>query len=78
MNEWFKANLLILNLHKTYFMQYSTKNSNVMNMSVMCRNSQIATSTDIKFLGLIIDNTLRTHWLAHVQIELGFLCSWTY
>jgi hypothetical protein len=31
-NEWFKGNLLTLNLDKTYFMQFSTKNSNIMNM----------------------------------------------
>jgi hypothetical protein len=34
-NEWFKANLLTLNLDKTYFMQLSTKKSNIMNMSII-------------------------------------------
>jgi hypothetical protein len=37
-NEWFKANLLILNLDKTCFVQFSTNNSNIMNTSFICSN----------------------------------------
>ena len=34
MNEWFSSNLLSLNLSKTHFMQFVTKNSshNIMNI----------------------------------------------
>jgi hypothetical protein len=50
-NEWY--------LEKMYFMQFSTKNSNsIINMPIIYGSSQIATSTDIKLLDLIIDNTV--------------------
>jgi hypothetical protein len=59
-HEW-----LTLNLDKTYFMHFSTKNSNTMNRPIIYSDSQIATTTDIKFLGLMIDNTLS--WKGHID-----------
>jgi hypothetical protein len=64
-NEWFKANLLTLNLDKTCFVQFLTKNSNTMNMPFICSNNHITSSIDIKFLGLIIDSTLS--WKEHID-----------
>jgi hypothetical protein len=64
-NGLFKAKFLTLYLDKTYFMQFLAKNGNIMNMLIIYGNSQIATSTDIKFLGLIIDNTVS--WNGHID-----------
>jgi hypothetical protein len=64
-DEWFKASLLTSNLSKTQFMQFSTKKSDVMDMPNAYGNKWIASSTDIKFLGLIIDNTLS--WKGHID-----------
>jgi hypothetical protein len=64
-NEWFKANLLTLNIDETYFMQLLTKNSNIMNMPIIYGNNQVAASIDIKFLGLITDGTLS--WKGHID-----------
>jgi hypothetical protein len=57
-NSLFKDNLSTLNLDKMCFMQFLTKNSNIMNMPIIYVNSQIAISTDIQFLGLIIDKAV--------------------
>jgi hypothetical protein len=46
-------------------MQFSTQISNIMNIPIIYGNSQIATSTDIKFLGLITDITLS--WKGHID-----------
>jgi len=61
-NEWFNTNLLSLNLDKTHFMQFVTKNSSSIDFNIMYRN-KIANVYNTKFLGLTLDNTLsrRTH-----------------
>jgi hypothetical protein len=64
-NEWFTANLLTLHLDKTCFVQFSTKNSNIIHMPFICSNNHITSSTDIKFLGLINDGTLL--WKGHID-----------
>jgi hypothetical protein len=75
-NEWFKANLLTLNLDKTCFVQFSTKNSSIMNMPFICSNNHITSSTDIKFLGLVIDGTLSWKW--HIDRLMSKLDSASY
>ena len=56
-NEWFNTNLLSLNLDKTHFMQFVTKNSSSIDFNIMYRN-KIANVYNTKFLGLTLDNTL--------------------
>jgi hypothetical protein len=75
-NELFKANLSTLNLDKTCFVQFSTKNSNIMNTPFICSNNHITSSTDIKFLGLIIDGTL--FWKGHIDRLMSKLGSASY
>jgi hypothetical protein len=53
-NEWFKANLLILNLDKTCFVQFSTKNSNIMNKPFSCSNNHITSFLILNFLGWLL------------------------
>jgi hypothetical protein len=57
-------------------MQFSTKNSNTMDMPIIYRNSQITTFTDIKFLGLMIDSTLS--WKGHIDWLMSKLGSASY
>jgi len=57
-NEWFQENLSTLNLNKTYFIQFSNKGINNPDIQIKIANVNIATSNEIKFLGLIIDNKL--------------------
>jgi hypothetical protein len=58
--------LLTLNLDKTYSMQFSTKDSNTTGKSITYSNNQIAITSDIKFLGLMITSTLS--WKGHTDL----------
>jgi hypothetical protein len=64
-NDWFKANLLMLNCDKTNYIQFMTKNSSAINVNIGYDNKQIVNSTNTKFLGLIIDDTL--FWKSHID-----------
>ena len=57
-NNWFKASLLSLNFDKTSLIQFLTKNSSLIPISVVCNNKIQYNITNIKFLGKMIDKTL--------------------
>ena len=57
-SEWFNANLLSLNLGKTHYMQFITKNSSLTDLNVGYDNKQISNISNLKFLGMVIDSTL--------------------
>jgi len=57
-NEWFRNNLLFLNLNKTTYLQFQTKNSQKLSSNIKLLNNQITNSTNTKFLGLTIEETL--------------------
>ena len=71
--NWFQANSLFLNLSKTYFMKFSSKNLNSLDVNINHANNFIPIVNDIKFLGLAINDTLS--WKAQVDITLPKLCS---
>jgi hypothetical protein len=62
-NEWFHTNVFSLNLDKTHFIQFVTKNSSSIDLNIMRGNKKITNAYNTKFLGLTLDNTLsrRTH-----------------
>jgi exonuclease III len=64
-NRWFNANLLSLNVEKTQFMQFVTKNNLLLDLNIMHRNKEIVNIHNTKFLGLILDNTLS--WKIHID-----------
>ena len=66
MNEWFNTNLLSLNFSKTCFMQFQSKNTSTTAINVDYNNKIKSNSTNLKFLGLVIDNTLS--WKSHVEM----------
>jgi hypothetical protein len=57
-NEWFRNNLLSLNLDKTTYLQFQTKNSHIPSSNTILLNNQITNSRNTKFLGLTIEGTL--------------------
>ena len=61
LNSWFKSNLLLLNLEKTYFLQFLTKNTNATDLHISYKNRRISSIHSTKFLGLVIDNNLSWH-----------------
>ena len=64
-NNWFKINHLVLNLNKTHYLQFNTKNNRDYNLNLNYQGINIAKSSVTKFLGLTIDDTLS--WKAHID-----------
>jgi len=64
-NNWFKINQLVLNYNKTYYLQFNMKNSKNHNLKLNYQGNYIKSSTNTKFLGLIIDDSLL--WKAHID-----------
>ena len=64
-NTWFNVNLLTLNFNKTQYLEFRTKNYYNVNTQINYDQKCITNATEIKFLGLIIDDTLS--WKQHVE-----------
>ncbi|PNF41624.1 hypothetical protein B7P43_G10456 [Cryptotermes secundus] len=75
-NDWFQDNLLSLNFEKTHFIEFLTKNRQPMDIHIEDDDDRIVNTTDTKFLGLIIDNTLS--WNGHVDWLMSRLASACY
>jgi len=75
-HEWFKSNLLSLNLNKTTYLQFLTKNSQKLDSNITLANNQITSSTNTKFLGLTVVQTLS--WKCHINQILSRLSSACY
>ena len=63
--EWFENYLLSLNLHKTHYMQFMTKNSSPTDFDILHGNKKIAMVSNTKFLSLTLDSTLS--WRTHID-----------
>ena len=61
LNRRFSNNRLLLNLEKTYFLQFLTKNSRATDLHLSYQNRQISSIHSTKFLGLVIDDNLSWH-----------------
>jgi hypothetical protein len=73
LNNWFKRNLLSLNLKKN--IHFVTKNTSSTILEISEGNKTIPNVTYIKFLGLIIDNTLKWgSYIEHLINRLSSLC----
>jgi hypothetical protein len=75
LNDWFKVNLLTLNFSKTYCIEFLTRNRCPMDIHIDDDSDRIVNTTNTKFLGLIIDNSLS--WNGHVgwlMPRLGSAC----
>ena len=55
---WFNSNLLTLNLNKTHYTEFKMKNHYQAQTTALYDHKDTANSTETKFLGLIIDETL--------------------
>jgi hypothetical protein len=73
---WFKDSLLTLNLSKTQYLEFRTKNYYNVNTQINCGQKCITNDTDIKFLGLIIDDTLS--WKQHIEQVVTKMCTACY
>jgi hypothetical protein len=57
-NSWFKASLLPLNINKTYFLHFRTKNNIDNALEINYMNKTVSNVPSVKFLGLLVDDTL--------------------
>jgi len=74
--SWFDSNLLILNFNKTHYVEFRTKNYYQFKTNVKYEHKNISNSTETKFLGLIISETLS--WKQHIDQIATKLCSTCY
>jgi hypothetical protein len=65
LNQWFNNNLLLLNLKKTYFLQFVTRNTRALDLHILCGKSQLSNVNVTKFVGLVIDHNLS--WQPHTE-----------
>jgi hypothetical protein len=65
-NNLFNVNLLPMNFEKTNFIQFLTKSSSHIPFSVYCDINIKFNITNIKFLGIMSDNTLT--WKSHIEM----------
>jgi hypothetical protein len=63
--NWFQINLLSLNLGKTYYMQFMSKNNHPVNVNINHKTNQINNVSYTNFLGLTLDSTLS--WKPHTD-----------
>jgi hypothetical protein len=65
-NEWFKVNLLSINFSKTHYIQFTANTNNpITNIKTAYDNKQITTISDIKCIGIYINDTI--NWKCHIE-----------
>jgi len=72
-NIWLKVNLLTLNLNKTQYLEFRTKNFYNGNTQIKYDQECITSASEIKFLGLTVDDTLS--WKQHIEQVLDKKCA---
>ena len=65
LNDWFRNNLLSLNLAKTHFIKFVTKNNSPTEINITYDDKQIPILTSTKFLGINVTCTLT--WSNHTD-----------
>jgi hypothetical protein len=74
-NEWLKANLLSINFDKTHFIQFITNNKPKTNIRINYDNKQITSISNIKFLGIQINNKINWKYhIEHILPKLSTVC----
>jgi len=71
-NTWFNINLLTLTPNKTLYIQFRTKNYYNVNTQIKYDQKGITNATDIKFLGLLTDDTLSKK--QHIEHLVNKMC----
>jgi hypothetical protein len=63
--NWFRTNLLSININKTHCNQFKTENKSTTDENITSNNYPITTVSNIKFLGININDSL--NWSSHVE-----------
>ena len=57
--------MLSLNFYRTYFIQFTNKDTHASDIQITYEGKQICTANETKILGLFINNTLS--WKTHIE-----------
>jgi hypothetical protein len=57
-NEWFKLNMLSLNLDKNCFVQFIAKYKCINKLNIQYDNKVVSESNEVKFLGITLGNII--------------------
>jgi len=66
LNKWLRANHLSLNFNKTNYVNFTAKRNMTVNLKTGFNNKFITYSSNTKFLGVTMDNTLS--WNNHIDL----------
>jgi len=75
-NKWFKVNSLSINVEKTHYIQFKTKNKPTFDISIICDNNLITPVSNIKFLGIYLQDSI--NWSCHIEYIIPKLSSACY
>jgi exonuclease III len=75
-NNWFKVNFLSINVEKTHYLQFKTKNKPTCNINIVCNNNLVTALPKIKFLGIYIQDSIK--WSCHIDHIIPKLSSACY
>jgi hypothetical protein len=64
-NSWFDKNVLTLNFNKTHYLLFRSQKECRINMQIQHNHNYLSKTSETKFLGLIIDETLT--WKQHIE-----------
>jgi len=66
-NKWFKVNLLSINIDKTHYIQFKTKNKPTFDINIVCNDNLITTLPNIMFLGIYKYIHDSINWSCHIE-----------
>jgi len=75
-NKWFKVSLLSINVDKTDYIQFKTKNKPTLDINIICNDNLITPVPNIKFLGIYIHDSI--DWSCHIEYIIPKLSSACY
>ena len=75
-NKWFKINMLAININKTHYIQFKTKNQPTIDINIVSNEYPIASLPNIKFLGIYINDSV--NWSCHIEHIASKLSSTCY
>jgi len=64
-NKWFKVNSLSINVKKSHYIPFKTKNKPTLDINIVCDNKSITPATDIKYLGIYLQDSI--NWSCHIE-----------
>jgi hypothetical protein len=75
-NTWSKVNSLTINIEKTHYIQFKTRNTPSYDLNISCDNDLITSVDNIKFLGIHLQDSI--NWDCHIEHILPKLSSACY